>query len=64
MGTKTTGKYCRTCQREVLAQKNTPNHILHLLLTLVTAGIWGIVWLIIVLTNVGGYRCTNCGNRV
>lgn len=27
------------------------NHILHLLLTIVTAGVWGIVWLLIVLNG-------------
>lgn len=64
MGIKTTGKYCRNCNKNVMAQKNTPNHILHLLLTIVTAGVWSIVWLIITLSSAGGYRCTQCGHHV
>lgn len=27
------------------------NHILHLILTILTAGLWGIVWIILVLTR-------------
>lgn len=27
-----------------------PNHILHLILTLVTMGLWGFIWLVLVLT--------------
>jgi hypothetical protein len=64
MGTKTTGKRCWHCQKNVMAQKNTPNHVLHLLLTIFTAGLWGIVWLIVTLSNIGGYRCTQCGKAV
>jgi hypothetical protein len=37
-------------QAVVLHGKQT-NHILHLLLTLVTCGLWAIVWLILALTN-------------
>lgn len=29
----------------VIVYGNRPNHILHLILTLVTAGLWGIVWI-------------------
>ena len=64
MGTKTTGKTCWHCKTEVLAQKNTPNHILHLILSIVTLGLWLPVWLIISLVNIGGYRCPECGKVV
>lgn len=45
----------------VLAEKQTPNHILHLLLTLVTFGLWLIVWLI-VLTKPEPWLCPHCGS--
>lgn len=64
MGTKTTGKFCNHCNAQVMAQGRTPNHILHLLLSLVTFGAWIVVWIILTLASAGGYRCTKCGNPV
>ena len=64
MALKTTGKYCRHCQARVMAQANKPNHILHLLLSVFTAGLWLLVWLVLVLLAAGNYRCTRCGNKV
>lgn len=35
----------------VMVKGKKPNHILHLLLTILTAGLWGIVWIILALTQ-------------
>jgi hypothetical protein len=35
----------------VLIKGKKVNHILHLILSLITAGIWLIVWLVLVITN-------------
>ncbi len=35
----------------VLAKGHRPNHLLHLILTLVTLGIWVIVWILVAATN-------------
>lgn len=64
MGTKTGGGYCPRCGKHVVTQKNTPNNILHLLLSFITAGVWLVIWVIILLSNIGGYRCVECGYRV
>jgi hypothetical protein len=64
MGIKTTGKYCNYCQKNVMAQSNKPNHLLHLVLSVVTAGLWLIVWLVLVISSMGTYRCTQCGGKV
>jgi hypothetical protein len=44
------------------------NHLLHLLLSLVTCGIWIIVWIILAVTNVGDQRVRisidNAGNSM
>jgi hypothetical protein len=38
------------------------NHVLHLVLTLVTLGFWAIVWLILGIVNSGkSHRCAQCG---
>jgi hypothetical protein len=49
--------------RMVLAERQTPNHILHLLLSVVTAGFWLPVWLLVVVVGGGAYRCPSCGAR-
>jgi hypothetical protein len=64
MGIKTTGAYCNRCQKHVMAQATTPNHVLHLILTVLTAGLWLIVWIILSVSKSGSYRCTQCGNQV
>jgi len=56
--------YCPTCARRVMATGQKPNHVLHLLLTVFTAGLWGVVWLLLAAGSAGNYRCTRCGARV
>ena len=56
--------YCYRCQRNVLAIGRTPNHVLHLLLSLVTCGIWLLIWPLVAAWSIGGYRCLRCGSRV
>jgi hypothetical protein len=43
MSTKQTMLNCVNCEKPTLHIQQTPNHILHLLLSLVTGGIWIIV---------------------
>lgn len=38
------------------------NHILHLILTVLTLGLWLIPWMF-VSVKIGGWRCTQCGGR-
>lgn len=57
------GRYCNDCDKQVVAFKRTPNHILHLLLSIVTAGVWVIVWIILSLKSSGeSWRCSVCGS--
>ena len=37
------------------------NHVLHLLVTLTTCGLWAFVWLGIALFGGGRWRCSKCG---
>jgi hypothetical protein len=63
MGQKQTQKYCKYCEDYVLATRRETNHILHLLLTLITGGIWFIIWIIVAM-NTDKWRCTQCGSIV
>ena len=57
-----TGGYCKICDERILVRRRAPNHILHLLLTLVTLGFWVIVWLG-VSVQFGGWSCSKCGAK-
>jgi|GEM_PF-1478161 hypothetical protein len=64
MGISKLRRYCPEDDRMVLAEKQTPNHILHLILSLVTAGLWIIVWVLVALLNdFNAYRCPHCGGK-
>jgi len=61
---KQTSGYCPHCERKVLATAPTPNHVLHLLMTIFTCGCWLFVWPIVMAACMGGYRCVKCGTKV
>lgn len=54
--------YCPHCREQVMAIGKRPNHILHLILTLLT-GLWAIVWLVIALRR-GPVACSRCGTAL
>lgn len=55
-------RYCPDCDTYVLARRRAPNHVLHLLITICTAGAWAFVWLLVSLPT-GRFRCPNCGQK-
>lgn len=63
MGLQQTSKWCKRCARNVLATRPGTNHILHLLLSLVTCGLWLIIW-ILASVRIGGWRCQTCGKKL
>lgn len=44
MGVRYKNAKCRNCGKNTKFIVNSPNHILHLLLTLITFGFWIIIW--------------------
>lgn len=58
-----TRKHCKECASMVMAERPSPSHILHLILTLLTGGLWLIVWLG-VSVRWGGWRCSRCGSKL
>jgi hypothetical protein len=62
--------YCKICGENVKAeaQIKETNHILHLILSILTGGIWLVIWLLIAVSsngekNIKNYSCTKCGNK-
>ena len=53
--------YCKQCKDQRKVERKGTNHILHLLLSILTAGIWLIVWIGIAI-KFGGWRCERCGS--
>lgn len=63
MGIVKSRRYCYEEDRMVLAEKETPNHVLHLLLSVFTAGVWIIVWIILSIgASFNSYKCPHCGD--
>jgi len=63
MGMQQASRWCRSCDSQVRAQRPGANHILHLLLSLITAGLWIPIW-VLSCVRFGGWRCVFCGGRV
>ena len=53
---------CQTCGKSTVHLIERPNHVLHLLLTVFTFGVWIIVWLLVGLSERRA-TCTVCGTR-
>ena len=56
-------RYCPTCRKQVIAIRAGTNHMVHLLLTLLTGGIWLIIWLLAAI-KIGGWKCMHCGRKL
>lgn len=54
--------YCINCKKQVLIRRKKTSHLLHLILTLLTAGFWLIVWILAAITT-DSWRCSQCGSK-
>lgn len=62
---KSSTGYCIHCKKQMLIHKSGVNHILHLILTLVTFGAWAVVWIFLWFVNLFNlWRCSSCGTKV
>jgi len=57
-----TQKFCKSCDKNILAERKGTNHILHLLLCFFTGGIWIPIWILHSI-RIGGWRCPVCGSK-
>jgi len=62
---------CKSCKRDTLQYKNTKevSWIMHLVLTILTVGLWGLVLLVVLIFHIftkpigGNYTCSICGTK-
>jgi hypothetical protein len=52
---------CRDCGKPTLHLQPATSHVLHLLLSVLTFGLWLPLWLIAALSNGSRCTCTVCG---
>jgi predicted nucleic-acid-binding Zn-ribbon protein len=55
--------YCKNCKKITLHIKKRINHILHLLLSIITFGVWFFIWLLIALFTSDAAQCSKCGYK-
>lgn len=55
-------KYCKTCGTDTIHLQPSTSHVLHLLLSVFTLGIWIIVWFFVAQSNASQAKCTVCGS--
>lgn len=56
-------KHCKACQKPTLHVGPQTSHLLHLVLSVITVGVWLPVWVIVELSNSTQVACTQCGRK-
>jgi hypothetical protein len=56
--------FCHDCDKNVKLQKKGLNHILHIILTIFTLGVWGLIYVVLLIAALGGFgwKCSECGS--
>lgn len=54
--------FCKTCGKQTMHLQPSTSHVLHLLMTILTAGLWLIVWFFVAQSNGSQKSCTQCGS--
>jgi hypothetical protein len=54
--------YCKDCEKNITLYRKSANHVLHLLLSICTFGLWLPVWFLLS-WRFGGWSCSACGGR-
>jgi hypothetical protein len=55
--------YCAACGTNTLFQRSTPHHLIHVLVTVFSCGLWLIPWMIFAWVHDSAYRCQTCGGE-
>ncbi len=61
MAEEKSGGFCAACNKQSVVFRKGTNHILHLILSILTGGLWLIVWIGSAI-KFGGWRCAVCGS--
>ena len=61
MATNQLMSFCKKCEKQTLHLQPATSHMLHFLLSLVTFGLWIIVWVLLAASNNSQMTCSACG---
>jgi hypothetical protein len=61
MGQDIGRRYCKECKKMVKVESKGSSHILHLLLSIITCGLWIPLWFLCAMSR--DWRCAECGSR-
>lgn len=54
---------CKYCKKQTIHLGVSTSHILHLLLSVISAGLWVPVWIVVAISNNREGQCTECGKK-
>lgn len=54
--------WCDDCEKNMKIERPGTNHVLHIILSLLTLGLWIPIWSICSI-KIGGWRCVQCGSK-
>jgi len=52
--------YCKICDGQVKVEKPSPSHVFHLIMTIITGGLWIVIWVLCLCDR--SWRCCECGS--
>lgn len=62
MGLQTKRGFCKDCNDYRKLERQTANHVFHLLVAIFTLGIWIPFWFLLSF-RAGGWKCSQCGSK-
>ena len=63
MATDKRMNHCKRCQKATLHIGRGTSHLLHLVLSVMTLGVWMLVWILMTFLNSADSQCTECGRN-
>jgi hypothetical protein len=57
-------RFCKVCKRKTLHVGPSTSHVLHLILTVFTTGVWFPAWIFVSIRNEFSYECTQCDGTI
>lgn len=63
MATENRMNHCKRCQKATLHVSRGTSHLLHLVLSVVTIGLWTLVWIFTAFLHGAESQCTECGRN-
>lgn len=63
MATDNRMNHCKRCQKATLHISRGTSHLLHLVLSVMTLGVWMLVWILTTLLHSAESQCTECGRN-